>query len=296
MKILSTSLRKPSRLAFTLLELLIVAMIIGILVGVLVPAVQKAREASARSQCKNNLKQMGLAIHMFNDQHKKLPPARLADQYATWFVLLLPYLERQALYERWDLTRKYHQQPATFDESAQVMVYFCPSRRRPPQVGLLPEDEPSAKRGTLGDYAAAASDNNVDYATTSARGSLILGYMNGPQWESRVRISNVTDGLSSTIFVGEKHIQRGLFGLVHGDRTIWNGDAVDVFSRAGGPGLGIVGNLNMSTNQRFGSYHPGYCNFLFGDGAVHTLTVATPEATLARLIVKDDGQSPPVTN
>lgn len=281
------------RLAFTLLELLIVIAIIAILIGLLVPAVQKAREASSRACCKNHLKQIGLAIHSFHDGHKKLPPVRIADQYATWFVLLLPYLEHQELFSRWELNESYYMQ-SEFDVRAQVSVYFCPSRRRPPQIGELPEEFAFARKGTLGDYAVAASDNNVDYATATARGSLILGYFVGSRWESRTKFSSVTDGLSNTIFVGEKHVQLGKFGAVNGDKTIWNGDSVDVFSRAGGQGLGIVGTLTSTTNQRFGSYHPGLCNFLFGDGVVRSISVSLPEATLGLLIVRNDGKSTPM--
>jgi prepilin-type processing-associated H-X9-DG protein len=274
--------------------LLIVIALIAILIGLLVPAVQKVREASSRARCKDNMKQMGLAIHSFHDTYKKLPPSRISDQYATWFVLLLPYIERQDLYSRWDMRESYYTQPSAFDVTAQVSMYFCPTRRGPPQVGKLAEEIFSAKKGTLGDYAVAASDNNVDYATATARGSLILGYLVGSRWESRTKFATITDGLSNTIFVGEKHVQLNQFGNVNGDKTIWNGDSVDVFSRAGGPGLGIVGNLNSTTNQRFGSYHPGVCNFLFGDGCVRSFSVSLPEATLAMLIVRNDGKTPPM--
>ncbi len=287
----STRASRRAAAAFTLLELLIVIAIIAILIGLLVPAVQKAREASARTQCLNHLKQMGLALHGFNDQHRKLPPARLADQYATWCVLLLPFIDQGPLYATWDLTRPYQSQPLTFEADASVSLYLCPSRRTPPQIAMIAEELPFARRGTLGDYAAAASDNNVDYGTATARGSLILGYLVGGTWESRVRVAHITDGLSNTIFVGEKHIQLGMIAYANGDRTIWNGDTVDVFSRAAGPGLGIVGNLKMNTNQRFGSYHPGFCNFLYGDGATRSLPITTPEALLSRLVVKDDGMA-----
>lgn len=285
------SIKRP---AFTLLELLIVIAIVVILIGLLVPAVQKVREASARCRCSNNLKQIGLAIHGFHDTNKKLPPARIADQYATWFLLLLPFIERQNLYSQWDMTERYYSQPSTFDVQAQVSLYFCPTRRQPPQNGSIEEELHGARKGTLADYAVAASNNNIDYATADARGSLILGYLiSKNRWESRTKFASITDGLSNTIFVGEKHIQLGRFGLVNGDRTIWNGDSVDVFSRAGGPGLGIVANLNSSTNQRFGSYHPNVCNFLFGDGVVRSLSVSLPESTLSLLIVRNDGKSVP---
>jgi prepilin-type N-terminal cleavage/methylation domain-containing protein len=282
-----------TRRAFTLIELLVVIAIIAILIGLLLPAVQKIREAANRLKCANNLKQIGLGMHNFHDTNGVLPPSRIADQYATWSVMILPFVEQDNLYRQWDLTLKYYNQP-TFDVTAQVPIYLCPSRRRPPQVGNLPEDVATGKKGSLGDYAVASSDNTTDgvtaYDMATATGSIITGVRSGSQWTSLTSFASVTDGLSNTLFVGEKHIQRGQIGNVKGDRTIWNGDSIDVFARVAGPGKGIVADLNTATNQRFGSYHPGVCQFLLGDGSVRGLKVTTPESVLSLLIQRADGQ------
>src|SRR5262245_29962927 len=97
---------------FTLVELLVVIAIIGVLVALLLPAVQSAREAARRMQCQNHLKQIGLAVHSFEDVYKTLPHSRYDDRY-TWAVEILPFIEQKTLYDQWDLTKRYYLQNAT---------------------------------------------------------------------------------------------------------------------------------------------------------------------------------------
>jgi prepilin-type N-terminal cleavage/methylation domain-containing protein len=114
----------PRRTGFTLIELLVVIAIIAILIGLLLPAVQQVREASSRTQCASNLKQIGLAIHNYHDANKKLPPSRLGvGGYASWMVVILPYVEQAPLFNLWDTTQTYYLQSLAAQQTAVALFY-----------------------------------------------------------------------------------------------------------------------------------------------------------------------------
>src|SRR3954451_5192159 len=123
---------RTRRGGFTLMELLVVIAIIAVLIGLLLPAVQKVREAAARLQCQNNLKQIGLAFHNYHDTFGALPPARI-DDGATWAVFVLPYIEQDNLHKLFDYLKPWPDQSAEFLAAASggVKTYLCPSRDRP---------------------------------------------------------------------------------------------------------------------------------------------------------------------
>jgi prepilin-type N-terminal cleavage/methylation domain-containing protein/prepilin-type processing-associated H-X9-DG protein len=319
-------LHSPSRCrpGFTLIELLVVIAIIAILIGLLLPAVQKVREAAARTQCANNLKQIGLAIHNYHDANQVLPPNRLDyNGGVTWAVLILPYIEQENFYRQWDLSRWYYVHPADLRRT-QVKLYYCPARRAAELVsnqGETPDTWPWPSTpvppdstaggvphwfGALGDYAVCVGDNRRgDYNTPTANGAFTIadpiGHA-GPlpytirKWASRTRFASITDGLSNTLFVGEKHVQLGRFGQeAVGDGSIYNGDPTGSNTgRVAGPNHPIALRPRDPYRINFGSYHSsGLCQFLYGDGSVRPLSPSLSGSLLSLLAVRDDGQPIP---
>jgi prepilin-type N-terminal cleavage/methylation domain-containing protein len=127
-----------ARPGFTLIELLVVIAIISILVGLTMPAVQRAREAASRTQCANNLKQIGLAMHLYHDGHKRLPPSRIPNEGPSWAWLILPGLEQENLYRSWDFLRNPLFKAPQAALNGVVPLYFCPSRREPTDQPTVP--------------------------------------------------------------------------------------------------------------------------------------------------------------
>jgi prepilin-type N-terminal cleavage/methylation domain-containing protein len=291
----------PRRAAFTLVELLVVIAIIAVLVGLLLPAVQKVREAAARVRCTNNLKQIGIALHAYHDANATLPPSRLSDLHATWAVLILPHLEQDALYRQWDIPQTYYAQTDAA-RLTPVPVYYCPTRRSPltsPTASVSGDVNDDGGPGghvpgALGDYAACTGTNNCDGADCTAvyNGAFRVGFDQTGKKIGAVPFARITDGLSNTFLVGEKHVQKDHFGTQPLDCSLYNGDYWVCSTRSAGPGYPLATKPTDATAS-FGGYHPGVCQFLYGDGAVRPVGVSTDPAVLALLANIADGQPVP---
>jgi prepilin-type N-terminal cleavage/methylation domain-containing protein/prepilin-type processing-associated H-X9-DG protein len=208
--------RRARRSAFTLIELLVVIAIIGILIGLLLPAVQKVREAAARTQSTNNLKQMGLAMQSHHDGTLYFPAGYLANTRAAtanpttldappgwgWGVMLLPYLEQDNLYRQLRLDL-----PAWDSVNAALVKSHLKVFINPGAPNGLPTMQVKTETGTvLGEWGRShyVVNNGQDESWVYPRHDLSGIPGTGPFYRnSRTRIADVTDGLSSTVFVGE---------------------------------------------------------------------------------------------
>jgi prepilin-type N-terminal cleavage/methylation domain-containing protein len=290
------------RSGFTLIELLVVIAIIAILIGLLLPAVQKVREAASRSRCQNNLKQIGLAIHNYHDVNRLMPPSRLGPQYATWCVLILPYLEMDPLFRQWDLTKTYYQQPVVAQTTA-VSLFFCPTRRSPPMLSTqfevsgtgIPDSQEHP--GSLGDYACNGGQFSGPVVDNPACNGVMCMADGQSANNHGIALTDITDGTSNTFLVGEKHAplsKWGQSGPTFGEGSVYNGEFPRNFARiAGAPSFSLgqgPDDLAGPWHCKFGSYHPGLCLFLFADGRVTSLSNSTDLATLQALAVRNDGQ------
>ena len=300
-------MQKQTR-GFTLVELLVVIAIIGILIGLLLPAVQMARNSARRTQCSNNLRQMGLAIHNFHDTKNFIPPSLPADGFLTWHVFLMPFLELNNLEDRLNWQLPYYQQDPEALQTG-VPVYVCPSRRSSGDVSSFEmQNQPV---GICGDYAGNAGsvfENNgytINFGfNTKTNGVFNSGYttqnpvVDGvlTKYRGRYNFASIRDGLSNTLFVGEKALNMQKMnepgGL--GDGCMYNGDEPGVAMRVGGPLFGIAKNKTPQPPQTwtvFGSFHPLICNFTLGDGSVKPIPNSIDDRVYGYLCDRDDGEA-----
>jgi len=265
--------RRSRRAAFTLVELLVVIAIISILIGLLLPAVQAAREASRRMRCATNLKQLGLAMHSYHAGLNCFPPGFMAVNHVgqvsggwAWGVFLMPFIEQSPLQDRLGASQYTLSQVITDPAllpmlQMELPVFRCPSS---------PMEKLREFQG--GGQMVATANYTCCRGFFSYSGTAHLEKRNNGVFYalSATRFSNVKDGLSNTIALGE----RTVLDAHVSDPSKWPS-----WCGPGGLGIGstvsscVAVAMNDPTNMHaFSSHHSGGANFCFVDGSVHFLS------------------------
>lgn len=296
----STNIR---RRGFTLIELLVVIAIIAILVALLLPAVQQAREAARRTQCKSNLKQIGLAINNYHDTARSFPPGNMfrntgpARPLINWAIAILPYIDQTLLFEQYDSNLLNTDSANLPVLQSKIPAYVCPSdvntdRLIIPRQGGYGEIAPGAYKAVSGvriggrfwDYQPSMGTSQI-LNNPQKRGALHFVGKNGHGSE---RFRDVLDGTSNSLLAGEFHTLTSVR-----DKAFW-GASFNFLSigTVQGPSP-LRGQANYThcdavfpfnqCNRAFASFHTGGVHFLFLDGKVRFLSENTDGRMLLKL-------------
>jgi len=265
------------RLAFTLVELLVVIAIIGVLVALLLPAVQAAREAARRTQCSNNLKQIGLGLHNYHDVLKTFPSGFVANSSSDgngwgWGAFILPYIEQKSLYDALEVSKVKVPTTATTLTKTRIDAYRCPSDVGP---------DVNTHRGNHG------TSNYAGVAGASSDGGVIDGTNNNGLFfrNSRIGMHSITDGTSNTLAVGERAYNSNPW-----NGAVWVGRSTGYANHLWVLWDNADHRLKGTYQWAFSSLHPGGVQFVLADGSVRFLSETIDGTTLRRLAQRNDGQ------
>ena len=307
------------RLGFTLIEMLVVVGIIAMLAALLLPAVQRVREAARRTQCLNNLKQIGLAFANYHDGNGRFPPTFMGVNQWGWCAVLLPQLDKTVTYnsieetpgcwyyaddpcsvaygfKAWIWTLK---TPNTL--SATLQIFRCPSDNGTPQMSIDPSGDPDDANGSDNDsddnwgmgrnnyMAVWGSDSAGD--TGHPTNGAFPWFTNWPHLPSR-NFRDFSDGQSSTFLIGERRSLDNIQGGTIGGNDIWAGVGNNGNDVGGScdPSCCLLNAPGPFAEDSFSSLHPGGALFLFADGSVHFISENINPNTYANLASIGDGR------
>ena len=301
------------RQAFTLVELLVVIAIIGVLVALLLPAVQAAREAARRTQCSNNMKQLGIALHNYHDSLNKFPPGSIwftsaapnnVNNRGSILVHLLPYIEQKNVYDqfRFDSPPENQTYPSSTTLIASTIIkgYVCPSDTN---QGILngraihnycASSGPTAQIDNGSCKCASGASWSTNYALAPYSNALNFA---GPftRLRTTIRMADCSDGLSTTIFFGEvrrdcsNHVKGGWAGSNDANGLAGTLPPINYDTCNDAAPNPCNRPCNWSTELGFKSRHPNGAMFLLGDGSVHFLSQNIDHQTYQHLGAKADG-------
>tara|TARA_R110002072_G_scaffold173600_1_gene328225 strand:- start:14122 stop:15105 length:984 start_codon:yes stop_codon:yes gene_type:complete len=320
---MAAGITRTHRKAFTLIELLVVIAIIAILVALLLPAVQQAREAARRSQCKSNLKQIGIGLHNYELVHSNFPAgsywnntnAGVVYQQGSMLTHILPYMDQAAAYEQIPFDNPpgggRNVNDATDSNGTllrQLFVvpgFICPSdtagtnfngrttvQNYAGSKGASNAGSPAGGNPNVGAGGTPCADNYLSYRRGGTAGSGVSGifHRNGRS----TSIKDVTDGLSNTIFVGEvrpecsNHIQQGWLQANNGQGMFGTLYPINLDTCNTSNASGCNWHNNWTEEFGFKSRHVGGAHFLLGDGAVRFLSENIDHDTYNNLGAKSD--------
>ena len=305
-------MRNPKiRRAFTLIELLVVIAIIAILISLLLPAVQQAREAARRTQCRSNLKQLGLAMHNYADVYNNaFPPGRISTKpwpsgvgsdpggpHYGWGVSLLPYIDQKALYQQFDQNANFYDPVNQPVVKTPLKVFQCPSTPDTPRIFTMTDfnNDPLPTP----DVQAASTDYVACYGVWDP----IPGDYTGILQNNLPRpIAHVVDGTSQTMLLIEQagRPDYWCYGEKQPDPNPANYSWWGSWAAFNSPGLRAYDNsctqtvgtcaVNCNNGRGIYSFHDGAANVLMADGSVRMLNASLPPEVMYALATRANGE------